>query len=187
MQIDEAIVILKIDLEEKFRKKLISFIDYKATSFMSIGGFQLEGEVDKSSRRVNGYSLDDRHVSDRIYFRHISNIIFTYLSNYKAKFPNDSSRKLNQIDLLKYKPEGKYDIHVDNDTLSHRTLSVIFNLNNEYEGGDLVFFHPVNNKEFKRFKLNTGSLVLFPSNFLFPHAIEPITKGVRYSLVSWIQ
>ena len=186
MTIDEAIVVLNTNLSEKFRKKLISFIDYKSTSAMTIGGFSLEGEINENFRKVNGYTLNEKSVSDKVYFKHIANIIFTYLSNYKAKFPNDSSRKLEQVDLLKYKPNGKYDIHVDNDTSSLRTLSVIFNLNNEYEGGDLIFFHPMTNKEIKRYKLKTGTLVFFPSNFLFPHAIEPITKGVRYSLVSWI-
>ncbi len=25
----------------------------------------------------------------------------------------------------------------------------------------------------------------FPSNFMYPHGIRPVTQGVRYSIVTW--
>ena len=37
----------------------------------------------------------------------------------------------------------------------------------------------------REIKLNAGDLVIFPSNFLYPHKISPVTDGVRYSYVSW--
>ena len=43
------------------------------------------------------------------------------------------------------------------------------------------------NKEVKRCKLNKGSIVFFPSNFMYPHGIEKITEGTRYSIVAWLQ
>ena len=122
----------------------------------------------------------------KLYFRHIANIIFTYLPSYNVKFTLNYACRLNQIDLLKYKPSNKYEMHVDSSTTSFRTISCILNLNDEYEGGDLVFFNPIDKQKTKRVKCKTGTLVFFPSNYLFPHTIEPITKGVRYSLASWI-
>ena len=97
-----------------------------------------------------------------------------------------SSYKINQIDLLKYSAGGKYEVHTDHYTNSPRHLSIIMNLNNNYEGGDLIFTAQ-NEEEIKRLKLNTGSIVFFPSNFMYPHSIEPITKGTRYSIVAWLQ
>ena len=44
-----------------------------------------------------------------------------------------------------------------------------------------------NEEEIKRLKLSAGSIVFFPSNFMYPHSIEPITKGTRYSIVAWLQ
>jgi len=35
-------------------------------------------------------------------------------------------------------------------------------------------------------KLPTGSVLVFPSNFLYPHKVCPVKKGVRYSYVSWV-
>jgi predicted 2-oxoglutarate/Fe(II)-dependent dioxygenase YbiX len=28
---------------------------------------------------------------------------------------------------------------------------------------------------------------LFPSNYLYPHRITPVTQGTRYSIVTWFQ
>jgi len=97
-----------------------------------------------------------------------------------------ASVKINQIDLLKYNPGGKYELHMDQYTRNTRHLSIIINLNNNYEGGDLIFTDQ-KEKEIKRLKLEEGSIVFFPSNFMYPHKIEPITKGTRYSIVAWLQ
>ena len=50
-----------------------------------------------------------------------------------------ASKKINQIDLLKYSIGGKYEVHTDQYSSATRHLSVIINLNDDYEGGDLVF------------------------------------------------
>ena len=59
-------------------------------------------------------------------------------------------------------------------------LSIIGILNDDYEGGELIMF------EDKKIDTKKGDLLIFPSNFLYPHEITPVTKGVRYSYVSWI-
>ena len=58
-------------------------------------------------------------------------------------------------------------------------LSMIGILNEDYEGGELVFFDDY------KIKTKTGDIIIFPSCFLYPHTIEEITKGTRYSFVSW--
>ena len=35
-------------------------------------------------------------------------------------------------------------------------------------------------------KPEPGKIVLWPSNFLFPHQATSVTKGIRYTLVSWM-
>ena len=37
----------------------------------------------------------------------------------------------------------------------------------------------------KKINLNQGDILIFPSVFLYPHKVEPVTKGARYSFVSW--
>ena len=89
------------------------------------------------------------------------------------------------MQLLKYEEGGKYFTHVDSSASTYRHVSIIMNLNEDYEGGDLVFSNQFNS-EMKRVKLKTGSVVMFPSNFMYPHKIEPIKKGKRYSIVTWL-
>ena len=60
------------------------------------------------------------------------------------------------------------------------TLTILGALNNDYEGGELIMW------EQERIHLPAGSVTIFPSNFLYPHRVAPVTKGVRYSYVSWV-
>jgi predicted 2-oxoglutarate/Fe(II)-dependent dioxygenase YbiX len=58
-------------------------------------------------------------------------------------------------------------------------LSIVVLLNENYEGGEFVFF-----KDYE-IKLKTGDILIFPSNFLFPHRVCKVTKGTRFSAVTW--
>lgn len=59
-------------------------------------------------------------------------------------------------------------------------LTVLGSLNNDYEGGDFLMWDD------EKIELPAGSLIIFPSNFLFPHRVNPVTKGTRYSYVTWV-
>lgn len=60
------------------------------------------------------------------------------------------------------------------------TLTVIGVLNDQYDGGELVLF------EQNEYKLKAGDIIIFPSVFLYPHAVNCLRDGVRYSFVSWV-
>ena len=53
---------------------------------------------------------------------------------------------------------------------------------NEYEGGELIFYFDEKEKKAPKSK---GTIVFFESDIL--HEVTPVTKGVRHSLVSWVQ
>ena len=57
-------------------------------------------------------------------------------------------------------------------------LSMLGVLNEDYEGGKFL----IRDKEFK---LKQGDMILFPSCFMFPHEVTEVTKGERYSFISW--
>jgi len=59
-------------------------------------------------------------------------------------------------------------------------LSVLGTLNTDYEGGEFIMFGN------KKYKLKQGDILVFPSNFLYPHRVDPVTKGTRYSYISWV-
>jgi predicted 2-oxoglutarate/Fe(II)-dependent dioxygenase YbiX len=58
--------------------------------------------------------------------------------------------------------------------------SVVGVLNDDFEGGEFVFWreHSV--------KIKKGHVLAFPALYLFPHEVTPVTSGVRYSWITWI-
>jgi predicted 2-oxoglutarate/Fe(II)-dependent dioxygenase YbiX len=59
-------------------------------------------------------------------------------------------------------------------------LTVIGLLNSEYTGGEFIIL------EDEIIDLQKGDIVIFPSLFLYPHKVNPVTSGVRYSFATWI-
>ena len=57
-------------------------------------------------------------------------------------------------------------------------VSIVANLNDNYEGAEFYCRD-------KEIPLKTGDILLFPSNFMYPHEVKEATKGTRYSFVSW--
>lgn len=91
------------------------------------------------------------------------------------------------ITILRYSMGEQYKAHVDDPRYDapiqdRRVLSGLIYLNDGYEGGYL---------EFPRHKITikpeTGLLLVFPSNFAYPHVAHPVKKGVKYSAVTWFK
>lgn len=84
--------------------------------------------------------------------------------------------------------EGHYDWHEDlfwmDGKPSCRKVSVVIQLckPNEYEGGRLELWRDnLSDGEF----CNQGDMIIFPS--FLRHRVTPVTKGVRNSLVTWVE
>jgi hypothetical protein len=88
------------------------------------------------------------------------------------------------IEILKYENTGFYDWHVDHFATIPRTMSCILLLNNDYEGGNLCFRNPDGSGEWE-IEVKSNRMIIWPSNFLYPHTVKPLTKGKRYSVVAW--
>lgn len=93
----------------------------------------------------------------------------------EARIEEDSG-----YELLRYKEGQYYKEHTDSFKLRPRAISCSFALNDDYEGGEWGFFE---NKI--KIKPKKGSVVMFPSNFMYPHEINTVTKGTRYSIITW--
>jgi Rps23 Pro-64 3,4-dihydroxylase Tpa1-like proline 4-hydroxylase len=92
--------------------------------------------------------------------------------------------KIFDIEILKYEDSGFYTWHVDHYATVPRTMSCILLLNNDYEGGNLCFRNPDGSEEIE-IEVKPGRVIIWPSNFLYPHTVKPVTKGKRYSVVAW--
>lgn len=59
-------------------------------------------------------------------------------------------------------------------------LSVVGVLNDDYTGGKFLMYDSEYDMDIRQ-----GDIIVFPSVFLYPHKVSPVTKGTRYSFVSW--
>jgi Rps23 Pro-64 3,4-dihydroxylase Tpa1-like proline 4-hydroxylase len=102
------------------------------------------------------------------------------ITKYIEEFPELEIKSDTGYTLLKYEEGGFYVQHVDSYKEQPRTISCSFCLNDDYEGGEFAFFDRA-----IKYKPKKGSVIMFPSNFMFPHEIMPVERGTRYSIITW--
>jgi predicted 2-oxoglutarate/Fe(II)-dependent dioxygenase YbiX len=102
------------------------------------------------------------------------------VQKYNNKFSLCKIEEDSGYELLRYKEGQLYVQHTDSFKDRPRAVSCSFVLNDDYEGGEFAFF----DRELK-YKLKKGSCIMFPSNFMYPHEIMPVTSGTRYSIITW--
>ena len=126
-------------------------------------------------------------ISDSAYLNDVVwNCISNYISNYS--FPwFDSWSDFSDLKYLKYNSDNTMATHCDHiHTLFDGSrkgvpiLTVIGQLNEDFKGGELLLC------ESTEVLLKRGDVIIFPSNFLYPHSIKKLIHGTRYSFASWV-
>ena len=186
--LEDYVVIFENLLPEKANESLYKVCQSKYFDFQDAYIHNgTENVLDKNVRNVKTWSLVN-YGAPNFTTTHWANMFIAALNksfkDYGRLIKSDFIVKLQEINVLHYKPGGFYIKHIDHCTSLPRTLSAIYIINDNYDGGDLQFFKPNTEKIFKPL-LKKNSLIVWPSNFLYPHTITPITSGERYSIVSW--
>jgi hypothetical protein len=88
----------------------------------------------------------------------------------------------DQYSILKYGVGQKFVNHVDDHKDYHRRMSTIYYINDNYEGGEIVF---------PRFGITykpaANDFLVFPSTYVYNHSVMPVKSGERYAVVSWLR
>jgi len=157
-----------------------------------ITGEKLINDIDKNTRISDVAWTTDQWIYD---------LIWPYMrgANKRSGWKYDIAGA-EDMQITRYKEGGFYHFHKDgrSDHLSAydepeneflhghvRKLSMTVLLNNNYEGGEFQFASlsggkcVINTPEFNKI----GSVIVFPS--YMEHRVAPVTKGIRYSLVTW--
>jgi predicted 2-oxoglutarate/Fe(II)-dependent dioxygenase YbiX len=129
-------------------------------------------------------NLESKSLTEVHWANFLQNTFVKAIEKYLTNFQNHHSFEICEIQILKYNLGGHYKFHTDSHATIPRTYSCIFLINDDYEGGDLVFKYPDFDKEYTINK-QKNTMIVWPSNFLYPHSVKPVTKGERYSVVSW--
>lgn len=149
-----------------------------------------ENALDHNIRKVECFALD--RTSKSLANVHWSNYLISVITQkLLKKYVKDTKAfyceptQVTAMEILKYSDNGFYKPHVDHFHMCPRTLTCLLMMNDDYEGGELFFTNPDGTEEIV-ISNKQNRAIIFPSNFLYPHAVKPVTKGVRYSLVCWI-
>lgn len=147
-----------------------------------------KGNVVKNIRSVKEYNMTlDKGLTEAHWFNYFRSCFVGGLRHYEKHFAeNTGTKKIECINILKYKEGDFYKVHSDYHNQFKRAISIILFLNNDYEGGNLVFHNAKNYEKEMIIKPGVGKFVMWPSGFMFPHSVEKVTKGERYALVSWL-
>lgn len=177
----EYILELKKVIPEVLCKKIIQYFDYDYDEATIVDG------LNKNIRNcLTKNLLEPKTFGEKICLNATKEKIFNCVFHYKEKHGVHINR-ISQLDLLKYEKnnfEAGYKFHEDfGDKVSERHLSISICLNNEYHGGEFVF--KIDNQQIT-VPQNIGDAIIFPSNFMFPHQVNKITKGTRYALIGWV-
>ncbi|NDB79417.1 2OG-Fe(II) oxygenase [archaeon] len=145
-----------------------------------------DGTVDNKIRNCDVINISDnkslqenfeiRKKLDEDFYVCASNAI----NEYRKVFPDVASEMDTGYDLLRYNQGQFYIQHTDSFKNQQRSVSCSFLLNDDYEGGEFAFF----DREIM-IRGGKGSIVMFPSNFMFPHEVMPVISGTRYSIITW--
>jgi predicted 2-oxoglutarate/Fe(II)-dependent dioxygenase YbiX len=129
--------------------------------------------------------LDQEDMIEVHWSHYLNKIITNAARIYASHIPDPIDVKTVEINIMRYQENGHYIPHTDHHRTQPRTLSFSIFLNDDYDGGDLEFHLP-DQSNIYTVKKKKGRIVMFPSNFLYPHKVVPVTKGTRYVVVGWL-
>jgi len=179
MNVDSYIKYYKNIVTENLCNSLINYnFPYEASKYQTHDS----GAIVKQER----VKMSDAWIKkESVFYTAVKSCFEEVIVKYKTDFPLFSVGRTTDFRINKYGKGGFMSRHVDNIHHSHGQqygypqVSALLYLNDDYDGGEFY----VADKKFLPIK---GSAIIFPSNFMFPHEAKPVTKGTRWSIVTWL-
>ncbi len=149
------------------------------------------------SDSIKGFNKinDDYRITNNIHLEDIicKNITYNmqeFWNSYLHQYYQTDIKNIEQPQLLHYNIGGKYDVHNDCEDfidgkltrIVPRDVTILAYLNDDYEGGEIEF------PDYGiTIKPTVNMVITFPSYYEFQHRVKPVTKGERFTLVTWIE
>ena len=146
-----------------------------------IANLNQKGITSKNQRITDIAWCDEQWVYELVWhYLHTAN------KNSNWNFKIDSCETMQ---IGKYSKDGHFKFHKDGNGFTRfdngnphthgktRKLSMSIILNDDFEGGEFDFF------DSDTISTKRGTVIVFPSYIM--HRVKPVTKGTRYSLVTW--
>lgn len=145
--------------------------NYRGSLQMELAPIMLQ-EVAENNR------LHELHKLWQEAFEKINKCVYQYRRIFSLELRRDEGYR-----VLKYPSGAEYRPHIDYHWENERQLSLVGWFNDDFEGGELVF----DNLNLT-VPCQAGSLVMFPSNYVYKHHANPVAEnsfGIKYSFVTW--
>ena len=159
-----------------------NFFQFKKAAISNLAGPSVNEKIRKTE-----YVFLSNNQSNSLTNVHWCNFMGTKLIKAMKEYSNQtdtlSYSTILDMQILKYDIDGFYKIHVDHGASTPRTISFIYFINEDYQGGELIFCLP--QKQNVKIEVKKNRCIVWPSNFLYPHQVLPVKEGIKYSLVSW--
>lgn len=182
-RLSSYIVVMKKVIDNNICDEII---DHYASSNDWTPSAIASGQVEVDVRKVHQINMSSPSVIEKYSTirSKLDNDVFNSaakcISFYNQLFPCCTINIDTGYTLLRYNKGCFYKEHVDSFEREQRSVSCSFGLNDDYEGGEFSFFGGKN-----VVRVEKGDAILFPSSFQYPHRINEVTSGIRYSIVTW--
>jgi predicted 2-oxoglutarate/Fe(II)-dependent dioxygenase YbiX len=117
----------------------------------------------------------------RMLTKKLLNYIMPALNDYVKQY-GGATNWFENIEYLKYGPGEFFLEHSDASDHITRQISIVYYINDEYEGGELVF-----TKKNNVYKPKANSLIIFPSTPEYVHRSNEIISGTKYAASLFIR
>lgn len=105
--------------------------------------------------------------------------VFHHLDAYGQRF-NFPWFDIDPVSVQRYEIGQHHEVHVDHGPATPRIVSALVYLNTVHEGGETYF------PNFDlAFKPEEGTLLIFPSNFIYAHSALAPRSNRKYSVAYW--
>tara|TARA_R100001509_G_scaffold164531_2_gene142474 strand:+ start:1562 stop:2158 length:597 start_codon:yes stop_codon:yes gene_type:complete len=170
--------------------KIIEELDTEDLEDGQLVGDYEEGIINKNVRRtLNKDIIFDRYKKP-FDDTNLFNRVESALKIANIQYFNYDVEGIDKLRFLKYGIGGRYEWHTDygRHECSMRKLTGIIQLSdsNDYEGGDFEFgLTDTEGSGLLKGNRTKGCLLVFPS--FLSHRVAPLTKGKRYSIITWLE
>lgn len=184
MDLREYIVVLRNKVPFKLCDEIIN--EYANSYEWKEAEVSAEEKINKMTRNCDVISMSAKNVielneSVRLDLdKKVFNVVGECINEYASKFPHCKISQDAGYELLRYKQGCFYKEHIDSFTEMFRSVSCSLLLNDDFDGGEFAFFDGS-----EIYKLGKGDVLMFPSNFMYPHEVKKVNLGTRYSIVTW--
>ena len=110
------------------------------------------------------------------------------LQKYTEKYPDIVVQHSTPFRMNRYSaPSGFMTSHIDNIHHSHGQrygfphVTMLMFMDDDYKGGEFSLCDGLYLK-----KPKAGTCITFPSNFMYPHEVKPVTEGTRHTVMVWL-